>query len=204
MTKLDFITSLHEQLKRLPKDDVEERLRFYSEMIEDRMEEGLSEEEAVAAIGPLDEVVSQIINDTPFTKIAKAKIQSKRSLNAWEIVLLALGFPIWAPLLIAAFAIVFSLYISFWSLIISLWAVFASAAVCAPASILSGIVFITSGHIPSGIAMIGAGITCAGLAIFLFFGCKAATNGTILLTRKMVLGIKKCFIKKEEAICEEA
>lgn len=39
MTKLQFLMALHEKLSGLPRE--EERLSFYSEMIEDRMEEGL-------------------------------------------------------------------------------------------------------------------------------------------------------------------
>ena len=46
MTKLSFLFSLREKLSALPTEEAEERLRSYSEMIEDRMEEGLSEEEA--------------------------------------------------------------------------------------------------------------------------------------------------------------
>ena len=44
MTKINFILLLSEKLKNLPEKEVEERLSFYSEMIEDRMEEGFSEE----------------------------------------------------------------------------------------------------------------------------------------------------------------
>jgi uncharacterized membrane protein len=49
MGKQEFLTRLGKALSGLPREDIEERLNFYSEMIEDRMEEGLSEEEAVAA-----------------------------------------------------------------------------------------------------------------------------------------------------------
>jgi uncharacterized membrane protein len=41
MTKLQFLMALHEKMSGLPREEVEERLEFYSEMIEDRMEEGL-------------------------------------------------------------------------------------------------------------------------------------------------------------------
>ena len=51
MTKLKFLLLLNERLSHLPSKEVEERLAFYSEMIEDRMEEGLSEEEAVSEVG---------------------------------------------------------------------------------------------------------------------------------------------------------
>ena len=41
MTKLDFLFSLEKKLSSLPRKELEERLGFYAEMIEDRMEEGL-------------------------------------------------------------------------------------------------------------------------------------------------------------------
>ena len=198
MNKQDFIASLRASLSGLPKQDVEDRLNFYSEMIDDRIEEGLTEQEAVLAIGSVTTVSSQIIADIPLSKIAKEKIKPKRGLRAWEILLLALGSPIWLSLLIAAFAVVFSLYVSVWSVIISLWAVFASLVACAAGVIIAGIVFIVVGHALTGVCMIGAALVCAGLSIFSFFGCKAATKGLLWLTKKLALGIKKCFVKKEE------
>ena len=32
-----------------------------------------------------------------------------------------------------------------------------------------------------------------------FFGCNGATKGIAILTKKIALGIKKCFVKKEDA-----
>ena len=199
MTKLRFLLSLQERLAGLPEEEVDERLHFYSEMIDDRMEEGLSEEEAVAAVGSVDEIVSQILADTPLIHIVRKNIKPKRRLKAWEIVLLALGAPIWLSLLIAAFAIILSLYVSLWSVIISLWAVFVSVIACAAAGIVAGIGFALGGDRLSGLVVISTGLVCAGLSIFLFFGCKAATNGTVLLTRKLILSLKNRFIKKEGA-----
>lgn len=199
MTKMKFLLSLHNRLLDLPQAEVEERLRFYSEMIEDRMEEGLAEEEAVAAIGTVDEVAAQIISDISLSTPAKDKTAPKKKWKAWEIVLLALGSPIWLSLLIAAFAVLLSCYAVLWSVVVSLWAVFASLIGCALACVAIGIFFAPIGYGLAGIAMIGAGIVCAGLAIFLFFGCKAATKGTLLLTGKIASGIKNCFVKKEVA-----
>ena len=198
MNKQDFIASLRTSLSGLPKQDVEDRLNFYSEMIDDRIEEGLTEQEAVSAIGSVETVSSQIVADIPLSKIAKEKIKSKRGLRAWEILLLALGSPIWLSLLIAAFAVLFSLYVSIWSVIVSLWAVFASLVACAAGGIIAGIIFIVVGNVLTGVCMIGTALVCAGLSIFGFFGCKVATKGLLCLTKKLALGIKKCFVKKEE------
>lgn len=196
MTKLKFLFSLRDQLSGLPEEELEERISFYSEMIEDRMEDGLSEEEAVAEIGSVEEVASQIISDIPLSKIALEKIQPKRQLKMWEILLLALGAPVWLPLLISAVAVIFSVYVVLWSVIISLWAVFGSVIACAFAGIVSGIGFMIGANGLTGAAMVAAGIVCAGLSIFLFYGCMAATNGTIRLAKILMLGIKKCFIRK--------
>ena len=102
---------LSKGLSGLPREDREERLSFYSEMIDDRIEEGLSEEEAVSAVGKIEDIVSQVIADTPLTKLAKERIKSNRRLEGWEILLLILGFPVWLPLLVAFFAVILLLFL---------------------------------------------------------------------------------------------
>ena len=113
--------------------------------------------------------------------------------------LLAVGSPIWLSLAVAALAVVLSAYVVLWSGIVSVWAVFGSLVACSVGGVGICGVFIFTARIPTGIAAFSAALVCAGLAIFLFFGCKAATKGIILLTKKISLGIKKCFVKKEVA-----
>ena len=62
--------SLRAKLCSLPEQDVEERINFYTEMIDDRMEEGLSEEQAVAEIGSVDVIAQQVLADVPLAKLA--------------------------------------------------------------------------------------------------------------------------------------
>ena len=197
--KQEFLTRLRKDLSGLPQNDVEERLIFYSEMIDDRIEEGLSEEEAVLAVGSTEEIVAQIIAETPLAKIAKERIKSKKSLSAVEIVLLTLGSPVWLSLGIAAFAVILSLYVSMWAVIVSLWSVFGSLALCSVCSVPAFFIFIINGNGASGVALLAAGIACAGLSIFAFYGCKASTIGVLKLTRNLAIWIKNCFIKKEVA-----
>ena len=199
MLKNEFLTQLESGLSGHPKEDIVERLEFYREMIDDRMEEGLSEEEAVQATGSVDAVISQIISDTPLTKLVKNKISGKRFLNVWEIVLLAVGSPIWVSLLIAALAVVFSLYVSLWSVIISLWSVFASLAACAVSGVVVGVAFIMGNNAFSGTALVGAGLVCTGLSIFCFYGCKKATKAIVTFTKYTVFRVKRQFVGKEGA-----
>ena len=199
MNKREFLDALRAKLSGLPQQDVEERLEFYGEMIDDRVEEGRTEEEAVLDFGSVDEISAQIIADIPLAKIAKERSKPKSRLRAWEIVLLVLGSPIWLPLAIAAAVVILSLYVVLWSVIASVWAVFGALVGCAVGALAAGVCFIVFGHVVTGIAMIGASLICAGVSIFLFFGCKAATKGIILLTKLIAFGIKKCFVGKEGA-----
>ena len=198
MSKQEFLAELRKGLSGLPQNDIEERLTFYSEMIDDRVEEGLTEEDAVSEIGAVDEVVSQIVAEIPLSKLVKERVKPKRTLRAWEIVLLILGSPLWLSLLIAALAVILAAYVVVWSMIVSLWAAEAVLAAGSLEGVLSAAVFAVRGNALTGTAMLGAGIFCAGLSIFLFFGCKEATKGTLLLTKKTAFGMKSLFIGKEE------
>ena len=199
MYKQEFLDALRLRLSGLPQDDVDGCLAFYSEAIDDRIEEGLSEEDAVSQMGSLDGIIEQVVADIPLTRIAKERIGSRRRLKAWEIVLLAVGSPIWLSLLIAAFAVILSLYAVLWSVIISLWAVFGAFVGCSVGGVVGGILFAVGGHVPVGIALVGCGITLGGLSILTFFGCMAATKGVLILTKKIAVWIKSCFIGREGA-----
>ena len=196
MTKQEFLELLKLKLSGLPQGDVEERLSFLSEMIDDRMEEGLSESEAVAAIGSADEISTQIISEFPLSKIVKQRASTKVKLRVWEIVLLCLGAPIWLSLLAVVLSIVISVYAVLWSVLLCLWAVPASLAGGFIAGITAGVVFIVTQSVATGIALIGLGLLCAGLAIFSVLGCIAATKGTVYLSKKIFLGIKLLFVGK--------
>ena len=199
MNKKEFSQKLESRLDFLPEKDKNERIEFYLEAIDDRIEEGLTEEEAVAAAGSIDQIVSQIIEETPLSKLAKKKIKPKRRLGAWEIVLLILGSPIWISLLAAVFVVVIAIYAVLWAVIISLWAVFAALVGTATCGFLYGLGLLLVGNMATGVALIGAGAVCAGVSIFGFFGCKLATKGTLTLTKKIAVGIKICFVGKGKA-----
>ena len=199
MNKTEFLVELTARLSPLPREEISDRWDYYSEMIDDRMEDGLTEDEAVAELGSVDEVAGQILSDIPLSVLVKEKIKPKRRLRAAEIALLVLGSPIWLSLLIAAFAVVFSLYVSLWAVVISLWAVFVSLAACFLGGVAACVILAVSGSAAPGLALLAAGLLCAGLSVFLFYGCRAATKGMLLLTKNMAIRIKICFIGKEAA-----
>ena len=198
MKKAHFLHELSIRLSSLPYEDTKRSLEYYSEMIDDRMEEGSSEEDAIQSIGSTDEIAAQIIEEIPVIKTVKEQIRPKREMQAWETVLLILGAPIWLSLLISVFAVILSVYVSAWAAVISLWAVFVSLLACALSGSGTGLIFLFCNHTLSGTLLISASLVCAGLSIFVFFGCKAATKGIVLITKYIALKIKNTFIKKGE------
>ncbi len=195
MNKQDFLTQLGKALCGLPQGEIAEHLTFYSEMIDDRMEEGLSEAEAVSAMGSVGQIAAQILSDKsdPVEEAHKPSRQRK----TWATILLILGSPIWLSLGIAAVSVVLSLYVSLWSVIVSLWAGFGAVVGCAFGGIVGGILLACQGFGLSGTAMIAAGLICAGLSILLFLGCKFTTATIASASKKIFIWCKKRFIKKE-------
>lgn len=199
MNKEEFLANLRNGLSGLPQDEIEERLTFYTEMLDDRMEEGLSEEEAVLAAGPVDEIVKQVVAEVPLAKIAKERIRPKHQPAGWEMILLILGAPLWLPLGLAGIVTILSVYVSLWAVIISLWAVFASFLLCGGSFFLTSLIMCLRGSFVAGLALLGAGMICSGLSIFMFYACKIITAGIVKLTKKFTLWVKNCFIRKEKA-----
>ena len=167
MTKQEFLKDLRKKLVRIHGVNADERIAFYSETIDDRIEEGLSEEEAVAEIPSVDEIAAGIRSELVQAKEEKAKKEKKETTRS-EKILLVLGAPIWLPLLLAGFAVVFALYVVMWSVIVTLW-------------VIEAVFFIF-----------------ANLSKVLFVICKSATSVCARFTKESAARIKSIFSEKEE------
>lgn len=197
MTKNEFLTELRSRLEGMFEADRNQSLDYYSEMIDDRMEDGLSEEEAVAAVGTPSELADQILGEMPFSKLVKAKVKNRRKMSGGEIALLIIGFPLWFPLLLAGVIVLSAFYISFWALIASTWITEASLGLAAVAGVLSSPLWLAQGLGWPALLMLSSGLFVAGIAIFGWYGCLYATKGLWLLGKKVIRVIKLCFVGKE-------
>ena len=196
MNKNEFLATLRERLNGLPEEDIIKSIDFYGEMLDDRIEDGMSEEEAVSDLGNIEEIISQILSAVSLPKLVKEKVKPKRALKAWEIVLLVLGAPLWIPLLATVILTVLAIYLSVWSVIISLYAVDLSIAVSGLACIGVAVALLFDGQfVPAGVVF-GTGLVCMGLAILLFFAFNLVTKGILWVSKKVLLGIKGLFIGK--------
>ena len=183
MTKNEFLAVLERRFAGLPAADREDRLSFYGEMIDDRVEEGLSEEAAIADIGSIDSVVSNAIASIPLGSLVREKISRRRRLSGWAIVLIAVGSPIWLALLISLFAVALSVFAALWAVVVSLWAVDLALAVALVGGVGTGAVLLFTASVPSALFVIGAGLVSGALSIFWFFGAKYTSIGMAKLSR---------------------
>ena len=195
MTKNEFLSELREKLQGLPPADIDERVSFYEEMIDDRVDEGEKEEDIIEEIGDVDDVVMEIAKDTPLVKIVKEKIKPKRKIKAWEIVFLAVGFPLWFSLAIVALVLIFVFWLLVWVMVIVTYAVETALVATSVSGAVAFMAYFANGEM--NFAPIGMSIMCAGAALLMVFACIAATKGSIKLSKKIVTGIKMLIIGKK-------
>ena len=196
MNKQEFLEDLRRRLAGLPSQEIEKSVSYFSEMLDDRIEDGMTEEEAVGTMEDLDEIVEQIFCDTPLPKLIKGRMEPRRRWTIVGIVLVILGSPIWLSLLIAAAAVLLSVYIVVWAVIISLFAVVVSF-------VLSGLLalVLVPLHAASGLAgclfLIGSGLVLLGLGVLLFFPILEVSRQLVRFTGWLLRKIKSLFIRKE-------
>ena len=191
MDKSQFLNDLSQHLSGLPEEDVRRTLEYYSENLDDRMEDGLTEEEAVAALDSPEAIAKQVISETPITSLVKANASRKAHRGAIWTVLLILGAPLWIPLLFAAAAVFLSLYLVLWVCVFVVGVIALAFAVSALAGIAVAVSAIFAvGGIRRLFLGIGAALLCFGLAVLFFFACAAAARGVAALTRSILFGIK--------------
>ena len=198
MTKKEFEAALRGRLSGLPEDELKKSLEYYAEMIDERTECGMAEEEAVAELGPVETIASDILTATPLPKLLKKKVTPKRSLRGWEIALLILGSPLWLSLLLAAAAVILCIYVCLWTVAVSVYASAVAVGACAPAALVLAGMMLVRGKAAQGIFFAGAGLACAGLAVLLWLLGNLTARGAILAGKKLLLGIKYSIAGKEK------
>lgn len=198
MNKSELLNELSSRLRGIPQSEAEKTINYYSEMIDDRIEDGESEEEAVEAIGDIDEIVRNAMSQVPLTGLVKQSVKRNFNFTVPVIILLILGFPIWGSLVIALLSIVFAVYVSIAAVIISLFAIVAALVVSGVVSVIAS-PFLISVSLYSAATLFAGGLIIIGLSIFAFYAAFIITRYIIRFTKFVILKIKSLFIKKERA-----
>ncbi|MBC3802920.1 DUF1700 domain-containing protein [Acetobacterium fimetarium] len=196
MNKTEFLSCLEKKLLGLPEHEVAKTKGFYLEMIDDRIEDGMNEEEAVSAMGNVDDIAKEAMLELPLTTLMKTKMKPKTRLKAWEIVLLVLGFPLWFTLLAAFVVVILSVYLSVWVVIISLYVSVAAILFSGIAGVF-GSLFLIFQNFDAAVFLLGSGLMCLGISILALFGVTILSVWLVKLTGLFLRWVKSLFISRE-------
>lgn len=197
MNKQEYLEAIRSRISAMPADDVNRFMDYYSEMIDDRVEDGLSEEEAVADMGSPEAAVEQILEEMPLTKLVKEKIKPKHELKAWEVILIVLGSPVWIPLLMTAAVLLLTLWIVAFALLISFYAVVLSFVAAGIGGLICAIPLFIANSPYTAVLMLGAALIGIGIAILFVVSVKPVTVGIFKVCKASVNGIKRMFVKEK-------
>ena len=212
MLKQEFIEELKSLIGNLPYEDVNKYVEYYSEMIEDRIDDGMTEEDAVKEVGSPKVIAEQILKDNGATineQVSGATNKDKKgfsfkNLDTLSIVLIIVSFPIWVSLLAGVFSMVVGVFAGLLSLFISAWACTLSFGLCGIACTVMGIVYLFSEGLGTFLCYTGAGILLIGLSILFYVGAKYFTKLCIYLCKKCVQSIKTHSKKVKNKVNGEA
>lgn len=118
-------------------------------------------------------------------------MNSKEFSEKVKILLIILGFPVWFPLILSAFAVILSLYISVWAVVVSLWATTISLFAGFTGGVLYAIFFPCN-----KLFFVSGAVLCLGLSVFMFYGCLYLSKGLVIVTKKAFAGLKTKLINR--------
>ena len=194
MNKKEFLHELRSSLRGLNDDDIDEKISFYSEMIDDRIEEGYSEEEAVSEIGTVDDVILDVAKDAKLIRLLRQKVRPKRKITGFEIALFIIGFPLWFPLLLT-FVLLAPIFIFlFYILDFVFFTVDLSAGAAGVWTIIVTCILLLKGS-EFSVGYLGMGLISLGFSVLFFFACIRFAKVSLRVTRKGLIGIKSWFIR---------
>jgi len=205
MNKLEFLDALQARLSSLPESEIHRILGYYAEMIDDRVESGMSEEEAVAALGSLDSIIESIMYDLSIPTLVRARVKEsshKFGNKALWVILVILTFPFWFPAVMACFGAVFSIFMALWGVIIGLFVAIGVLAVSGVGCIAGGFFFLFTRPLPMALFTLGVGCILTGVTIFMIKPIKHIAKWIGKGISSLVRKIKALLFKKRRETSE--
>ena len=199
MTKADFLRLLERALMQLSEEERQKNLEYYSELLDDMMEEGMTEAEATAKLGSPNQIAQSILQEMPLGKLVSTRMKPKSGWTPLAIVLAVVGSPVWVPLLLAGVAVVLALFVSIWALGFAAVAVVAGLVVVAVAVPIIAIKTAVL-TLPLGLMLLGAVLVLLGLCVLSVLMTVELFELLRRLTVWLAHKIKDLFIRKEENV----
>lgn len=191
MNKNEFINLFYQKLDGLPKKEIDDRLNFYLEIIDDKIEEGKTEEQAILEIGNVEDIADEVLNDISVISIVKENIKPKKKFKLIHLILIILSFPIWLPVIITYLLLNYLMSMLFAIFIIVFWTiVFASAILSLSCLIIAFSSLFSANYLNFGL-YISLALIFSGISILLYFLTKFLTKIFIKLLKLKLIKKRK-------------
>lgn len=198
MNKETFLHQLRIRLSQLPESEIQKRLDYYEELIEDMKDDGITEEDAVAGFGDVNEIAMKIMQETPLAALMKSKVKPKNGWTTATIIMAVIGSPIWVPLLFAFMAVIASVFVVIWTTILCLFIGVLCLGISGIYLLVKAFTLIGFG-LPTVFFTLGCSIGLIGLCLLAFLAAKVIARFLVRLTGWTFRQIKSLFIRKEAA-----
>lgn len=186
MNRQEFMNRLAAELSKLPKDEIEAAMEYYSEYFDEAGPE--REAEVIRELGSPGKVATQIKADYAVRQLDDdhSKQTAKKGLSAILWVILGIfAAPIALPLAIALGAVAFAVFISIIALVFSLVITLGAVCVGGVALIIVGLIGL-SGSLAGGLLLVGLGLMSAGLTAVLCVGVVIGAKALIRIIAKQM------------------
>lgn len=114
MNKAEFLRRLKRELRCVQRDERDKNLSFYAELIDDKIEEGMNEAEAIEGLGDINTIALSLIQNARDC----GKIIKKHS--KMNTAMIVIGSPLWVCCIAVAFAVLVALYCVLWSVVVAI------------------------------------------------------------------------------------
>lgn len=175
MNKAEFIRKLKVELVKLPKEELEDVIQYYTEYLEEaedvaKVIEELGSPNKIAAQIKADYAVKQLDNIN-----ANSKQKNKGISAVWLVILGIFAAPVALPIAIAGGAVALTFFFAAIAIAISLLVCTALVFLCGILAVIAGIASLFI-NFANGIIAIGLGLIFVGVTLFLGTGIVFGTR----------------------------
>ena len=191
MTEKQFLKALRKALRGLPAAERRDALSHYSELIHDNIDSGMTEQDAVAALGSVEDIAAGILGEAPVGGKRSLSTGGKTAVTAAVII----GSPIWFSLLIAALAcaiaaisVLLSLVAAFFAVVIGLFSAFILGVV-------SFFIVVWSNPLMA-FFQLGAAIFALGLGLLMLLAVRGVASALVKGVKAVIAWPKKILARR--------
>ena len=151
----------------MPASEVADALEYYAEAIDDRIEQGLSERQALEEIGGPAQACDAVAETVPVAKRAVAAATATRERKALIGVLLLVSAVFWVPLAFGLLGAAAGVYATIWAAVLVVWTGVGSLLACGLGAVPLACYSASCGALAEGLLSGGALLALGALGVML-------------------------------------